>query len=571
MPQPSTIHVGEPDASELDVDTDSLAPTVVSPVAESSRSDLPSGGASRAPVRLVQGPRAGLAGEIEALLRVRLRAAVVLLWIALAAYFVRGLFLPRPTQHLQVVLGLILIVYAAAAAVLWRVRALSLKQLRGLELVLFGGLVVYLGYGHWVRMWHDAAQADAVEGLAHAKSTTLYFVGTMLAYGIFIPNTWRRALIVVLPMALVPPALNVTMRLTSPDVERLAARVADFEQVSDDLLMLSLSALGSVAGAHIISTLRAESFRARELGQYRLKKLIGRGGMGQVYLAEHRLMKRPCAIKLIRPEHDGDPQALARFEREVRTAARLSHWNSIDIYDYGRTEDGTFYYVMEFLPGASLDQLVRRHGPLPAERAIHFLTQTCDALSEAHGIGLIHRDIKPANLFAARRGGLYDVTKLLDFGLVRQQKAPGQGGAGQSLEITQEGTISGSPLYMAPEQATGETIPDQRSDIYALGAVAYFLVTARPPFMGTNPLQVMIAHARDEATPPSKLNPEVPADLEAVILKCLSKRPADRYQTAAELRAVLTSCAAAGRWTEREANAWWHASNAAANMAAPTE
>src|SRR5688572_18036212 len=176
------------------------------------------------------------------------------------------------------------------------------------------------------------------------------------------------------------------------------------------------------------------------MGQYKLKQLIGSGGMGEVYLAEHQLMKRPCAIKVIRPEKAGDPKVLARFEREVQATARLSHWNTIDIFDYGRADDGTFYYVMEYLPGMNLSELVRKHGPLPAGRAIYLIRQACDALQEAHDLGLVHRDIKPANIFAASRGGVCDVVKLLDFGLAKPLADLG------AAHLTAEGTITGSPL-----------------------------------------------------------------------------------------------------------------------------
>jgi len=172
------------------------------------------------------------------------------------------------------------------------------------------------------------------------------------------------------------------------------------------VLTMVVAAVAAVFGTHLINTLRREAFEARQLGQYRLIESLGTGGMGDVYLAEHRMLKRPCAIKLIRPGQAGDPKVLARFEREVQMTARLSHWNTVEIYDYGRTEDGTFFYVMEYLPGLSLEDLIERHGPLPAERVVHLLRQTCQALREAHAIGLIHRDIKPGNVFVARRGRL---------------------------------------------------------------------------------------------------------------------------------------------------------------------
>ena len=260
---------------------------------------------------------------------------------------------------------------------------------------------------------------------------------------------------------------------------------------SFDALILLILAVGATYGARTISRLRRQVAEARQLGQYRLRRRIGAGGMGEVYLAEHQLLKRPCAVKLIRPGDAADPRALERFEREVRLTATLSHPNTVEIYDYGRAEDGTYYYVMEYLPGLSLAELVERHGPLPPGRVVYLLRQVCRALREAHAAGLIHRDIKPSNIFAARRGGLDDVAKLLDFGLVRPAAAA------DAAHLSGEGQILGTPLFMSPEQATGGRELDERSDIYSLGAVAYYLLTGRPPFDGEGGIGVMIAHARD--------------------------------------------------------------------------
>ncbi len=272
-------------------------------------------------------------------------------------------------------------------------------------------------------------------------------------------------------------------------------------------------------------------------------------------------MKRPCAIKIIRPGKATDPSALARFEREVRETAKLSHWNTVEIFDYGHTADGTFYYVMEYLPGMSIAELVERHGPLPPERVIYLLQQTCEALAEAHGLGLIHRDIKPGNLFAAQRGGHYDVAKLLDFGLAKRLWANAD-----SIELTGEGSITGSPLFMAPEQATGDGEPDMRSDIYALGAVAYYMLTGRPPFAADNPLKVMIAHASEPVTPPSRFRGDLPHDLETVVLKCLAKKPIDRFQDTSQLSAALAACEVCGKWMREEARRWWTESRSTAPL-----
>lgn len=296
-----------------------------------------------------------------------------------------------------------------------------------------------------------------------------------------------------------------------------------------------------------------DEIEVSRFGPYRLKEKLGAGGMGEVYEAEHILLKRPCAIKFIRPGRDADEVAMARFEQEVRATAKLTHWNTVEIYDYGHTCDGTFYYVMELLPGLNLGELVKQHGPLLPERAVHFLRQVCNALCEAHATGLVHRDITPANIFAAKRGGVHDVAKLLDFGLVKQLTSE----EAEKPSTVPRGHFSGSPLYMSPEQATEYEEADARSDIYSLGAVAYCLLTGTPPFSGKTPLQVLAAHERDEVGDPSRLRTGLPGDLKGIVLRCLEKDPNDRFQDVRTLRRALNACACANRWTEERAAASW--------------
>jgi serine/threonine-protein kinase len=339
-----------------------------------------------------------------------------------------------------------------------------------------------------------------------------------------------------------------------------AACLLDPEILWKQAGVLMLSTTGAMAfaaaitifGAHRIDTLRREAVAARRLGQYQLKELLGTGGMGEVYRAEHVLLRRPCAVKLIRAERAGDARTLLRFEREVRATATLTNWHTVEIYDYGHAADGTFYYVMEYLPGLTLDELVRRQGPLPPERVVHFLRQMCVALREAHAIGLIHRDIKPGNIITCERGGLPDVAKLLDFGLVR---SPGLGADISSLTL--EGAVAGTPAYMSPEQADGKKDLDARSDIYSLGAVAYFLLTGQPPFVRPSLLQTLMAHVRDSPTPPEQLRPEVPGDLQAFVLRCLEKEPPQRFQSADELESALARCGCTGQWDRERAASWW--------------
>ena len=397
------------------------------------------------------------------------------------------------------------VVLATSFSLLCRTCSIPLKVLRGYELVIFGVPVAYFMVSQF-----EIQQAHLDRGIT--GSPLPFWMGMAFIYAIFIPNTWRRAAVILGIICLLP--ILLTGYLCFHNATYAAALSAHRQFLIEMVIMLGISFLAGTYGTHVINTLRSEAFEARQLGQYRLSRLIGSGGMGEVYLAEHQMMKRPVAIKLIRPSHAANPHALARFEREVRATAKLSHWNTIEIFDYGRTDDGTFYYVMEYLPGLSLSELVERHGPLPPARAIHLLVQTCDALAEAHSRGLIHRDLKPGNIFSAYRGGFHDVAKLLDFGLAKPTSAETP-----SIQLTQEGSITGSPLYMSPEQALGDSEPDARSDIYSLGAVAYFLLTGVPPFDGDKPMRVILAHAHEPVVPPSHLRGDIPADLEAVVMR----------------------------------------------------
>jgi serine/threonine-protein kinase len=336
-----------------------------------------------------------------------------------------------------------------------------------------------------------------------------------------------------------------------PDAAPMVAQLGTAEEAGSNLLFLAIGAALAVYGSYLVNGLRRELHEARKFGQYRLIRKLGAGGMGEVHLAEHALLKRPCALKLIRPEKEADPIALARFEREVQSSARLAHHNTIEIYDYGHTDDGTFYYVMEFLHGSSLEDLVSDEGPLPAGRMIYLLRQVCAGLAEAHALGLVHRDLKPANVFVAVQGGECDVAKVLDFGLVKVTQEPG------AAALTADKRISGTPLYMAPEQAAGSRTLDARADIYALGAVTYYALTGRPPFEGYSAFELMIMHARDPVTPPSQVHSGVPADVDAIVLRCLAKRPDDRFPSVKGLGEALRACQSASDWDAAKAETWW--------------
>lgn len=320
--------------------------------------------------------------------------------------------------------------------------------------------------------------------------------------------------------------------------------------------MSALLLLGTLAAVIYLISNRALGRRlARaqaaiaELGQYQLTKKLGEGGMGAVYLATHRLMRRDVAVKLITGK--ADPEAIARFEREVQLCCTLTHPNTIQIYDYGRTDDGTFYYAMELLRGIDLEDAVGTFGPLPAARVIHLLVQACGSLAEAHDHQLIHRDIKPANIFLCERGGEVDVVKVLDFGLVKSTEA-------QSARLSRDDVISGTPQYMAPEIAKQEKTVDGRSDLYSLACVGYFLLTGACVFEHENVMRMVMDHMNTPpARPSTRTSLPIPDDLEAVIMRCLAKDPAGRYADARALAAALLACHDAAGWTQAEARRWW--------------
>lgn len=286
------------------------------------------------------------------------------------------------------------------------------------------------------------------------------------------------------------------------------------------------------------------------IGPYHLLRRIGAGGMGEVYLAEHRLLRRRCAIKLIRSDKSANAKMLTWFEREVRATAQLTHWNTVQVYDYGCTSSGIFFYAMEYLQGLNLRQLVDAHGPMPPARVVYLLRQLCGALHEAACYGLVHRDIKPSNIFLTERGQMFDVVKLLDFGLVR----PALSDSG--FIQNSNGKLQGSPRFMCPEQAMGQK-PDFRGDLYSLACVAYYLLTGKPPFSDENPVMLVVAHAT--ATPQSLSDQvaDLPADLCDIIMKCLNKRPEDRFPSARALLQALEQCSCADEWSWYNAEEWW--------------
>jgi eukaryotic-like serine/threonine-protein kinase len=425
--------------------------------------------------------------------------------------------------------------------------------LRWCELMIFGIPTIFFSVLHYLEIVFMAQIFDLIPQMPMAGWILLIF-----SYAIFVPRPWATILRVVFTICLFPLFATVLAFLLHKNVRDML--FFDASSVVEMILALVATVFASVSGVHMISHLRSKADEAKELGRYRLKEKIGSGGMGDVYLAEHRLMKRPCAIKVIRVEKAGDPRAIARFEREVKATSRLNHWNSISIFDYGRTSDGTFFYVMEYIRGLSLQELVQRNGPLSPARAVYLLKQVCNALIEAHAMQLVHRDIKPANLMVSELGGAFDVVKLLDFGLAKPiTDSLAQEG---DSELTIAGSLTGSPHYMSPEQAMGEVSADQRSDIYAVGGVAFFMLTGRPTFESGATLKVLLAHLHERAVAPSAVRkkgqgPTISQGFDAIVLKCLEKSPNERFQSARELLDALNAIPESNEWNDRLAEKWW--------------
>jgi serine/threonine-protein kinase len=538
----------------------------------------PSGAAAPPRLQLALAAAAGLhtAGDLQALLRRRLQFISLVIF---AFYTYAGIaFVLAVLRNAEVLFRYwvyawpCFVVFPASALLalfLWLPRPLPLPKLRMVELILFG---LVLGQLAWelscdlflspqfpgAARWTRTTEEEIYFLNMHSSYTCLPFFILIVSYATLIPSGWRRCTLVVGVMAVTPLTISSAACLWAMALPSVFALV----YILPMGMILAIAVAVAAYGTHRIEQLRQEAAEARKLGQYQLKVRLGAGGMGEVYLAEHVLLKQPCALKLIRPERAGDPATLRRFEREVQATARLKHWNTVQIFDYGHTADGTFYYVMEYLPGPTLEQVVKQHGPLPTGRTVNLLCQACLALREAHALGLIHRDIKPANMLLCNRGGVADLVKLLDFGLVKTI-----GLTGPEEGLTQEGSITGTPAYMSPEQASCREL-DFRTDIYSLGAVAYFLLTGQPPFQRDKAMQLLVAHIHEPVPPPTELRPDIPADVQAVVLRCLAKEPAQRYAEVRALHDALAACVCAGDWTQEMAAQWWQTQERAEDQAA---
>ncbi len=395
----------------------------------------------------------------------------------------------------------------------------------------------------------------------------LEIVSILLCRAAIVPSTGlRTALIGLLVM---PGAVHAAYVFDSGLRALVAQRCASAPGCHDLLSVRSLALFTSEAAlfvllgasvatltSQIIYGLRVEVREARRLGQYVLLEKVGQGGMGVVYRARHTLLRRATAVKLLPPGESGD-DSLRRFEQEVQITARLTHPNTVAVYDYGRTPDGVFYYAMEYLDGPNLEQLVRVAGPLPAARVVHLLRQVCASLHEAHALGLVHRDVKPANVMLCQRWGEWDVVKVVDFGLVRELRPEASPEAATHSQVAAVG-VAGTPHYMSPESIRAPATVGPASDIYAVGATAYFLLTGARVFEGETILDVLSQQLASVPQAPSqRLGRSLPVELEELVLACLDKRVEGRPPSAAELGVRLFACADVGLWTQADARAAW--------------
>ena len=454
---------------------------------------------------------------------------------------------------------LLTIVSAAQSGLFWQLCARGKRSIRFSRLMEAGGLVFNMILGAFLGRYFFAEFASAesigtAEGIVMSDGfiSMLLLGGTTMLVVIraaLIPSTPRRT--IVLTAVLGIPVVVVPTFVVPAANGWLAWR--DIEATQFPWLPLATMWLFTTITCTLISWviygLRAEVREAKRLGQYTLEAKLGEGGMGEVYQARHGMMRRPTAIKLLRAGR-ADQRNLSRFEREVQLTARLTHPNTITIFDYGRTDDGVFYYAMELLDGATLQKIVELDGAQPASRVVQILTMACGALTEAHAAGLIHRDIKPANIMLCSQGGRRDVAKVLDFGLVKQLDVDGD------VELTGSNAITGTPQYMAPESIRDPDSVDARSDVYALGAVAYYLLTGTAVFDGTSVVEVCGQHLHEQPQPPSARVSSIPLKLEAVVLACLEKNPSLRPQSVVELDERVLECEVPP-WTSSDAGDWW--------------
>jgi serine/threonine-protein kinase len=450
--------------------------------------------------------------------------------------------------QVQHVFALLSVGLGSAVFILSRRSTLSAQRLLDIGLVF--EVVGALGISA-VEFWHGFPTESFLDQKFQGVPWECVWI---IVFPMLAPNTPRKILIASLAAASTGPAIVAARWAAGVDMERsLPLLIVFFVSTT------YLCAVLAYVVARIVYRYGVRLRKARDIGSYELVSRLGVGGMGEVWLGRHRMLARPAAVKLIRPELLGNDQrsretARRRFEREAMATAALRSSHTIEVYDFGVTEDGAFFYVMEFLEGLTLEALVRRFGPIGPARSIYLLRQVCHSLGEAHARGIVHRDIKPANIFSCRLGPDCDFVKVLDFGLVKE--------TGDAVDtgiptLTAQGVTTGTPGFMAPEVALARPDIDGRADIYAVGCVAYWLLTGQPVFKRETPVATLLAHVRDEPLPPStRTELSIPAALDNLVVACLAKDPAARPPGAVELARLLDGIELPP-WTADDARRWW--------------
>jgi eukaryotic-like serine/threonine-protein kinase len=517
--------------------------------------------------------------DVEAhrvLLNRRLSYVAKVYAILSVVFYIRNIALIRimygrfpPFDNLALVLHTIAALLAVGTWLITRGRSRSLKEIGILDAVflvgtmcLYGALTVAEANG----FEHSVAIASAG---AEVLLVCVIMVSLVLVHAIIVPLGVRQMFLLSFAACAVGPVAAYGVAAVGFPREVLIEKPwIPLNQAGYVGMWAVFTTISATIAARVIHGLKERVRKADELGQYRLEKKIGEGGMGVVYLARHALLRRPTAVKLLHRENATE-NAIRRFEKEVQLTSALTHPNTIAIFDFGRTADGVFYYAMEYLDGVTLEELVKHAGAQPPGRVVHILAQVCGALDEAHTAGLTHRDIKPANLMLTRRGSVLDHVKVLDFGLVKEQpKTEGiDGAAAQHPGLSIEGTLVGTPAYLPPEAIINPAGADGRSDLYSLGAVAYFLLTGKLVFEGTNLVQICAQHLHHAPTRPSERvrgsgGLEIPKSLEDLVLQCLEKDPSNRPSSAAELGEKLLTLDDVAPWTSRDRQSWWDTTGA---------
>jgi serine/threonine-protein kinase len=422
--------------------------------------------------------------------------------------------------HFLLIRGLGLIVILAVVRRLHDRRPLTRRQLNWLDLGVFS--MVQAGI---------SVLSLEYEGIASRYATGV--IVALVSRSSVLAAHWRRGLMLLGIPVLFYPGTFVVASVFDANLRRQFADPSAIATFAQSLYVIAVSLGVCVWGGHGNWTMRRQLFESRSIGRYSLKRRIGRGGMGEVWVAHHAALHRDVALKILRPEQDSDPVALRRFEQEVAATTQLTHPNTVRVFDYGVTEDGIWYYAMELLDGVTLKELVHQSGQLEVRRALRIAHHVARALAEAHAHGIIHRDIKPENIFITTAGNETDLVKVLDFGIAKFKEFEG------ADSLTKPGSIFGTPAYMSPEAARGKDV-GPASDVYGVGALLYFMLTGKPPFSGRNPTEVLLAHV-ERSAPNVTETPGVTVDtqVEQLVQRCLSKAPEQRYGDATKLADAL--------------------------------